>query len=75
MFFFDGPTDATGATIFVGSSVTFKGQILLTHTAGDVIKISGDDVSELGFQAQASSSASTPGSIISLSSSSNATFA
>ena len=73
--FIDGHTDATGATITVGSSVTFKGQILLTHTAGDVIKISGDDVGELGFQAQASSSASTPGSIISVSSSSNATSA
>ncbi len=73
--FFDGHTDATGANISVGSSVTFKGQILLTHTAGDVIKISGDDVGELGFQAQASSSASTPGSIISVSSSSNATSA
>ncbi len=73
--FIDGHTDATGATISVGSSVTFKGQILLTHTAGDVIKISGDDVGELGFQAQASSSASTPGAIISVSSSSNATSA
>ncbi len=73
--FIDGHTDATGATISVGSSVTFKGQILLTHTAGDVIKISGNDVVELGFQAQASSSASTPGSIISVSSSSNAASA
>ncbi len=73
--FFDGHTDATGATISVNSSVTFKGQILLTHDAGDVIKISGDDVGELGFQAQASSSASAPGSIISVSSSSNATNA
>jgi flagellin len=73
--FFDGHVDATGATISVGSSVTFKGQILLTHTAGDVIKISGDDVGELGFQAQASSSASIPGSIISVSTSSNATSA
>ncbi len=73
--FIDGHTDATGATISVGNSVTFKGQILLTHTAGDVIKISGDDIGELGFQAQASSSASTPGSIISVSSSSNATSA
>ncbi len=73
--FFDGHVDATGATIAVGSSVTFKGQILLTHTAGDVIKISGDDVGELGLQAQASSSASTPGSIISVSTSSNATSA
>ncbi|MFL2818539.1 MAG: flagellin [Candidatus Puniceispirillales bacterium] len=73
--FFDGHTDATGATISTASSVTFKGQILLTHTAGDVIKISGDDVGELGFQAQASSSASTPGSIISVSTSSNATSA
>ena len=73
--FFDGHTDATGASVAVGSSVTFKGQILLTHTAGDIIKISGDDVGELGFQAQASSSASVPGSIISVSSSSNATSA
>ena len=73
--FFDGHLDATGATIAVGSSVTFKGQILLTHTAGDIIKISGNDVSELGFQAQASSSASTPGSIISVSSTSNAASA
>ena len=73
--FFDGHTDATGATISVGSSVTFKGQILLTHTAGDIIKISGNDVDELGFQAQASSSASTPGSIISVSTSSNASSA
>ena len=73
--FFDGHTDATGATIAVGSSVTFKGQILLTHTAGDVIKISGNDVAELGFQAQASSSASTPGSIISVSTVSNAASA
>ncbi len=73
--FIDGHTDATGATISVGSSVTFKGQILLTHSAGDIIKISGDDVSELGFQAQASSSALTPGSIVSVSSSSNATSA
>ena len=73
--FIDGHLDATGATIAVGSSVTFKGQILLTHTAGDVIKISGDDVGELGFQAQASSSAQTPGSIISVSTVSNATSA
>ena len=73
--FIDGHIDATGATISVGSSVTFKGQILLTHTADDIIKISGDDVGELGFQAQASSSTSTPGSIISVSSSSNATSA
>ena len=76
--FIEAHYDATGATISLagsGSSVTFKGQILLTHTAGDVIKISGDDVGELGFQAQASSSASIPGSIISVSSSSNATSA
>ena len=73
--FFDGHIDASGATIAVGSSVTFKGQILLTHTAGDVIKMSGDDLGELGFQAQASSSAAVPGSIISVSTSSNATSA
>ncbi len=76
--FIDGHTDATGATISVagsGSSVTFKGQLLLNHTAGDIIKISGDDAGELGFQAQASSSASVPGSIISVSNSSNATAA
>ena len=73
--FIEGYTDATGATISLASSHTFKGQIVLTHTAGDTIKISGDDVAELGFQAQASSSASTPGSIISVSSVSNATSA
>ena len=76
--FIEAHYDATGATISLagsGSSVTFKGQILLTHTAGDVIKISGGDVGELGFQAQASSSASIPGSIISVSSSSTATIA
>ena len=73
--FFDGHTDSTGSTIAVGSSVTFKGQLLLTHIAGDVIKISGDDVGELGFQAQGSSSSSTPGSVISVSTSSNATAA
>ena len=76
--FIEAHYDATGATISLagsGSSVTFKGQILLTHTAGDVIKISGNDVGELGIQAQASSSASIPGSIISVSSSSTATIA
>ena len=73
--FIDGHIDATGASISVGSSVTFKGQILLTHNEGDVIKISGDNVNELGFQAQASSSAASPGSVISVSTSSNASSA
>ena len=73
--FNEGYIDATGATITLADTHTFKGQLLLTHTAGDVIKISGDDVAELGLQAQASSSASTPGSIISVSTSSNATSA
>lgn len=73
--FNEGYVDATGSSITLASSHTFKGQILLTHTAGDVIKISGNNVGELGFQAQASSSASTPGSIISVSTSSNATSA
>ncbi len=73
--FFDGHTDATGATVAVGSSVTFKGQILLTHSEGDIVKISGDNVSEIGFQAQASSSPLTPGSIISVSSTSNSSSA
>ena len=71
----EGYTDATGTAITLGSSRTFKGQILLTHSAGDTIKISGDDVAEIGFQAQASSSASTPGAIISVSSSINAASA
>ena len=66
--FNEGYVDATGASITLASSHIFKGQILLTHTAGDTIKISGDDFVELGLQAQASSSASTPGSILSLSS-------
>jgi flagellin len=73
--FNEGYVDATGASITLASSHIFKGQILLTHTAGDTIKISGDDVAELGLQAQASSSASTPGSILSLSTTANSTSA
>ena len=73
--FNEGYIDGTGASISLASSHTFKGQILLTHTAGDVIKISGDDVGEIGFEAQASSSASSPGSIISVSSASNSSAA
>ena len=73
--FNEGYVDATGSTISLASSHTFKGQITLTHTAGETIKISGDDVAELGLQAQASSSASTPGSILSLSSVANSTSA
>ena len=71
----EGYTDATGATISLNASTRFKGQILLTHKESDTIKISGNDVSELGLQAQASSSASVPGSIVSVSSSGNATSA
>ena len=73
--FNEGYIDATGATITLATSHTFKGQILLNHIEGETIKISGDDIAELGFQAQASSSASTPGSILSVSSTSNATSA
>ena len=73
--FFDGHTDATGATIAVGSSVTFKGQILLTHSSTDTIKISGDDVTEIGMQAQASTSSPSAGSTISVSSATNAATA
>jgi flagellin len=73
--FNEGYVDATGASITLTSSHIFKGQILLTHTAGDTIKISGDDVAELGLQAQASSSASSPGSILSLSTTANSTSA
>ena len=73
--FNEGYIDGTGASITLATSHTFKGQILLTHTAGDVIKISGDDVGQIGFEAQASSSASTPGSIISVSSASNSSSA
>ena len=51
---FASHTDATDATIARAASVTFKGRISLTHTEGDVIKISGDNVSEIGFAAQAS---------------------
>jgi flagellin len=69
--FFDAHTDATGATITVGSSVTFKGQIILTHSSSDTVKISGDDVAEIGMQAQASTSSPSAGSTISLSSSTN----
>ena len=73
--FNEGYVDATGASITLASSHIFKGQILLTHTAGDTIKISGDDFVELGLQAQASSSASSPGSILSLSTTANSTSA
>ena len=73
--FFDGHTDATGATIAVGSSVTFKGQLLLTHSSTDTIKISGNDVAEIGMQAQASTSSPSAGSTISVSSATNATSA
>jgi flagellin len=73
--FFDAHTDATGATITVGSSVTFKGQIVLTHSSTDTVKISGDDVAEIGMQAQASTSSPSAGSTISLSSTTNATAA
>ena len=73
--FFDSHTDTTGATISAASSVTFKGQLQLTHSSSDVIKISGDDVAEIGMQAQASTSSPSAGSTISVSSSSNATSA
>tara|TARA_A100001015_G_scaffold313413_1_gene420595 strand:+ start:921 stop:2438 length:1518 start_codon:yes stop_codon:yes gene_type:complete len=73
--YFDSHTDATGATISVASSVTFKGQIQLTHSSTDTIKISGDDVSEIGMQAQASTSSPSAGSTISVSSATNATAA
>ena len=73
--FFDAHTDATGATIPVGSSVTFKGLIELTHKSTDTIKISGDDVAEIGMKDQASTSSPSAGSTISVSSSSNATAA
>tara|TARA_B110000037_G_scaffold214403_1_gene270242 strand:- start:821 stop:2815 length:1995 start_codon:yes stop_codon:yes gene_type:complete len=73
--FNEGYQDITGATISLATSHTFKGQLLLTHKADDIVKISGADVAELGLQAQASSSASTPGSILSVSSVSNATSA
>ena len=73
--FFDSHTDATGATISAASSVTFKGQIQLTHSSTDTIKISGDDVTEIGMQAQASTSSPSAGSTISVSSATNATSA
>ena len=73
--FFTGHTDATGATISTASSVTFKGQIQLTHSSKDTIKISGDDVAEIGMQAQASTSSPSAGSTISVSSASNASSA
>ena len=45
--FFDGHTDVSGSTISVGNSVAFKGQIQLTHSSTDTVKISGDDVAEI----------------------------
>ena len=72
---FASHTDATDNTISRAASVTFKGRILLTHTEGDVIKISGDNVSEIGFTAQGSTSTPASGSSISMSSTSNASSA
>ena len=72
---FASHTDATDKTISRAASVTFKGRISLTHTEGDVIKISGDNVSEIGFTAQASTSTPASGSSISMSSTSNASSA
>ena len=73
--YFTAHTDATGATISTASSVTFKGQIQLTHSSTDTVKISGDDVVEIGMQAQASTSTPSAGSTISVSSATNATSA
>ena len=73
--YFTGHTDTTGATISTAGSVTFKGQIQLTHSSTDTIKISGDDVDEIGMQAQASTSSPSAGSTISVSSASNASSA
>ena len=73
--FFDAHTDATGATISVANSVTFKGQLQLIHSSTDTIKISGDDVAEIGMQAQASTSSPSAGSTISVSSATYATAA
>lgn len=73
--YFTGHTDTTGATISTASSVTFKGQLQLTHSSTDTIKISGDDVVEIGMQAQASTSSPSAGSTISVSSASNASSA
>ncbi len=73
--YFTGHTDTTGATISTASSVTFKGQLQLTHSSTDTIKISGDDVNEIGMQAQASTSSPSAGSTISVSSASNASSA
>ena len=65
----------TGSSISVGNSVTFKGQIQLTHSSTDTVKISGDNISEIGMQAQASTSSPSAGSTISLSTASNASNA
>ena len=72
---FASHTDATDATIARGASVTFKGRISLSHNDGDVIKISGTNVSELGLTEQAPTSSPSAGSTISMSSISNANSA
>ena len=72
---FASHTDATDATIARGASVTFKGRISLSHNDGDVIKISGTNVSELGLTEQAPTSSPSAGSTISMSSISNANLA
>ena len=53
----------------------FKGLIELTHKSTDTIKISGDDVVEIGMKDQASTSSPSAGSTISVSSATNATTA
>ena len=72
---FASHTDATDATISRASSVTFKGRISLTHNEGDVIKISGTNVSEVGLTEQAPTNSPSAGSTISMSSISSATSA
>ncbi len=72
---FASHTDATDATISRGASVTFKGRISLTHVEGDVIKISGTNVSEIGLTEQAPTNTPAAGSTISMSSVSNANSA
>ena len=52
-----------------------RGILQLTHASTDTVKVSGDDVAEIGMQAQASTSSPSAGSTISLSSSTNATAA
>ena len=56
-------------------AILIIGSIIAYNYSTDIIKISGDDVAEIGMQAQASTSSPSAGSTISVASATNATSA